>query len=86
MADHNPDPVESARHELGASLADMREAKLVSGLRRARLLVSGSAALPVHDHERITAGTERQVIERYGMTETLVTAACRPTVNPAPAQ
>ncbi|MFI6853110.1 hypothetical protein [Streptomyces sp. NPDC050416] len=26
MADHNPDPVEDARHQLGASLADMREA------------------------------------------------------------
>lgn len=26
MADHNPDLVESARHELGASIADMREA------------------------------------------------------------
>jgi len=26
MADHNPDLVEDARHELGASLADMREA------------------------------------------------------------
>lgn len=26
MADHNPGPVEDARHELGASLAEMREA------------------------------------------------------------
>ncbi|MGC9497140.1 hypothetical protein [Streptomyces sp. WG7] len=26
MADHNPGPVEDARHELGVSLADMREA------------------------------------------------------------
>ncbi|GAA3981006.1 hypothetical protein GCM10022384_32820 [Streptomyces marokkonensis] len=26
MADHNPGPVEDARRELGASIADMREA------------------------------------------------------------
>ncbi|GAA2802214.1 acyl-CoA synthetase [Streptomyces showdoensis] len=45
---------------------------LVRALAGARLLVSGSAALPVHDHERITAATERTVIERYGMTETLM--------------
>ncbi|WP_137989468.1 acyl-CoA synthetase [Streptomyces vilmorinianum] len=45
---------------------------LVRALAGARLLVSGSAALPVHDHERITAATGRTVIERYGMTETLM--------------
>jgi malonyl-CoA/methylmalonyl-CoA synthetase len=41
------------------------------------LLVSGSAALPVHDHQRITAATGQQVVERYGMTETLMNTSVR---------
>ncbi|MFF8353805.1 acyl-CoA synthetase [Streptomyces chartreusis] len=45
---------------------------LAQALGKARLLVSGSAALPVHDHERITAATGQRVVERYGMTETLM--------------
>ncbi|MEU9998891.1 acyl-CoA synthetase [Streptomyces sp. NPDC050848] len=48
---------------------------LVRALAQARLLVSGSAALPVHDHERIAAATGRTVVERYGMTETLMNTA-----------
>ncbi|GAA2523776.1 MULTISPECIES: acyl-CoA synthetase [Streptomyces] len=51
--------------------------ELVKALAGARLLVSGSAALPVHDHERIAAATGRRVIERYGMTETLMNTAVR---------
>ncbi|WP_424189774.1 AMP-binding protein [Actinokineospora sp. G85] len=39
---------------------------------RARLLVSGSAALPAADHARITRATGQQVVERYGLTETLM--------------
>ncbi|WP_077795927.1 acyl-CoA synthetase [Streptomyces sp. JHA26] len=50
---------------------------LAKALAGARLLVSGSAALPVHDHERITAATGRHVIERYGMTETLMLCSSR---------
>ncbi|GAA2732483.1 acyl-CoA synthetase [Streptomyces nogalater] len=50
---------------------------LAGALARARLLVSGSAALPVHDHERIAAATGRRVIERYGMTETLMNTSVR---------
>jgi malonyl-CoA/methylmalonyl-CoA synthetase len=50
---------------------------LAKALARARLLVSGSAALPVHDHERITAATGQRVIERYGMTETLINTSVR---------
>ncbi|MFD0314833.1 acyl-CoA synthetase [Streptomyces flavalbus] len=53
------------------------EPALVKGLSTARLLVSGSAALPVHDHERIAAATGRRVIERYGMTETLMNTSVR---------
>ncbi|MFJ8856958.1 acyl-CoA synthetase [Streptomyces sp. NPDC102451] len=50
---------------------------LAKALAGARLLVSGSAALPVHDHERITAATGRGVVERYGMTETLMNTGVR---------
>ncbi|MET8771968.1 acyl-CoA synthetase [Streptomyces sp. NPDC004658] len=51
--------------------------ELARALAGARLLVSGSAALPVHDHERIAAATGRRVIERYGMTETLMNTSVR---------
>lgn len=50
---------------------------LAEALAGARLLVSGSAALPVHDHDRITTATGRRVIERYGMTETLMNTSVR---------
>ncbi|MET8566933.1 acyl-CoA synthetase [Streptomyces sp. NPDC004783] len=53
------------------------DAELAKALAGARLLVSGSAALPVHDHERITAATGRRVVERYGMTETLMLCSSR---------
>ncbi|MCQ9135245.1 acyl-CoA synthetase [Streptomyces hilarionis] len=53
------------------------EPALAEALAGARLLVSGSAALPVHDHERIAAATGRRVVERYGMTETLMNTAVR---------
>ncbi|QYX83293.1 acyl-CoA synthetase [Streptomyces akebiae] len=55
---------------------------LAKALGRARLLVSGSAALPVHDHERIAAATGRRVIERYGMTETLMNTSVRADGEP----
>jgi malonyl-CoA/methylmalonyl-CoA synthetase len=53
------------------------EPELAKALGGARLLVSGSAALPVHDHERIAAATGRRVVERYGMTETLMNTSVR---------
>ena len=43
----------------------------------ARLLVSGSAALPATDHVRICELTGQQILERYGMTETLMNAGVR---------
>jgi malonyl-CoA/methylmalonyl-CoA synthetase len=52
-------------------------AALAKALGGARLLVSGSAALPVRDHELITAATGQQVVERYGMTETLMNTSVR---------
>ncbi|MCH0540672.1 acyl-CoA synthetase [Streptomyces sp. MUM 203J] len=55
---------------------------LVKALAGARLLVSGSAALPLPDHERITAATGRRVVERYGMTETLMLTSVRPGAEP----
>ncbi|WP_415956871.1 acyl-CoA synthetase [Streptomyces sp. 021-4] len=57
---------------------------LAWSLTGARLLVSGSAALPVHDHERIAAATGRRVIERYGMTETLMNTGIRADGAPRP--
>ncbi|WP_175411105.1 acyl-CoA synthetase [Streptomyces sp. TRM64462] len=54
--------------------------ELAKALAGARLLVSGSAALPLPDHERITAATGRRVVERYGMTETLM--LCSVGVDP----
>ncbi|RZB15368.1 acyl-CoA synthetase [Streptomyces sp. F001] len=62
-------------HRIAEDLAD--SPSLAKGLTGARLLVSGSAALPVHDHERIAAATGRRVIERYGMTETLMNTSIR---------
>lgn len=56
--------------------------ELAAALGRARLLVSGSAALPLHDHERITAATGRRVVERYGMTETLMNTSVRADGEP----
>ncbi|MGW5660803.1 acyl-CoA synthetase [Streptomyces sp. NPDC003758] len=62
-------------HRIAEALpADPELAKALAG---ARLLVSGSAALPVHDHERIAAATGRRVVERYGMTETLMNTSVR---------
>ncbi len=51
--------------------------ELVGALARARLLVSGSAALPASEHARLGRLTGRTVIERYGMTETLMNTAIR---------
>ncbi|MFB6776629.1 acyl-CoA synthetase [Streptomyces sp. NPDC056352] len=59
-------------------------AGLAKALAGARLLVSGSAALPVHDHERIAAATGRGVVERYGMTETLMNTGVRADCEPRP--
>jgi malonyl-CoA/methylmalonyl-CoA synthetase len=45
---------------------------LAEAFARARLLVSGSAALPVSVHERIRELTGQTIHERYGLTETLM--------------
>jgi len=46
-------------------------------LRRARLLVSGSAPLPGTVFEGLRALTGHRPVERYGMTETLITVSAR---------
>jgi len=51
--------------------------EIARALRRARLLVSGSAALPAADHERMRRLTGQCIVERYGMTETLMNTAVR---------
>ncbi|MEU9124782.1 acyl-CoA synthetase [Streptomyces sp. NPDC048506] len=62
-------------HRLAAAVG--HDPALAKALAGARLLVSGSAALPLTDHERIAAATGRRVIERYGMTETLMNTSVR---------
>ncbi|MEU3273613.1 acyl-CoA synthetase [Saccharomonospora sp. NPDC006951] len=62
-------------HRIATEVAENPE--LAKALRGARLLVSGSAALPVHDHQHITAATGQQVVERYGMSETLMNTSVR---------
>ncbi|MET9670343.1 acyl-CoA synthetase [Streptomyces sp. NPDC006475] len=69
-------------HRLAESLDEDRE--LAKALAGARLLVSGSAALPVHDQTRIRTATGRPVIERYGMTETLMNTSVRVDGEPRP--
>jgi malonyl-CoA/methylmalonyl-CoA synthetase len=46
-------------------------------LARARLLVSGSAALPARESERLLRLFGQRVVERYGLTETLILCAAR---------
>ena len=54
---------------LDAASPDDRAA-IVAGCQRLRLMVSGSAALPVTVFERWAALTGHRLLERYGMTET----------------
>jgi malonyl-CoA/methylmalonyl-CoA synthetase len=59
----------AAEAELDRTVAD--------GLRRARLLVSGSAPLPAPVFERLAEATGQRIVERYGLTETLMNTAVR---------
>jgi malonyl-CoA/methylmalonyl-CoA synthetase len=54
-----------------------REPDVARALGRARLLVSGSAALPAVEHERIERVCGQRIAERYGMTETLMNTGVR---------
>jgi malonyl-CoA/methylmalonyl-CoA synthetase len=57
---------------------------LAAALAGARLLVSGSAPLPAAEHARLERLTGRGVVERYGLTETLMNTAIRADGEPAP--
>ncbi|MGI8505968.1 MAG: acyl-CoA synthetase [Solirubrobacteraceae bacterium] len=67
-------------------LADAAEQSpsLAAALRHARLLVSGSAPLPPSEHERLKRLGGQAVLERYGLTETLMNTAIRFDGEPAP--
>jgi len=54
-----------------------RDATAAAALSRARLLVSGSAPLSASTFRRIEVATGQQIVERYGMTETLINTAVR---------
>jgi fatty acid CoA ligase FadD36 len=56
-------------------VADDRDA--AAALTSARLLVSGSAPLPVQVYERLAERTGHQPVERYGATESLITISTR---------
>lgn len=60
-------------------LAEAAEADpaVAAALGRARLLVSGSAALPGQTFERIKRASGQEIVERYGLTETLIDTAVR---------
>jgi malonyl-CoA/methylmalonyl-CoA synthetase len=62
-------------HRLASECEENRA--LAEAFGRARLLVSGSAALPAIEHERIERLTGQRIAERYGMTETLMNTAVR---------
>jgi malonyl-CoA/methylmalonyl-CoA synthetase len=54
-----------------------QDPEVARGFASARLLVSGSAALPAAEHERIERLTGQKIAERYGMTETLMNTGVR---------
>jgi malonyl-CoA/methylmalonyl-CoA synthetase len=60
-------------------LADAAESEpeVAHALGAARLLISGSAALPMRQHARIARVSGKGVYERYGLTETLIACAVR---------
>jgi malonyl-CoA/methylmalonyl-CoA synthetase len=60
---------------LAAEVANSPE--LATAVGQARLLVSGSAPLQVTVHRRIEESTGQCVVERYGLTETLINTAVR---------
>jgi malonyl-CoA/methylmalonyl-CoA synthetase len=62
-------------HRLGEAAEE--DGQVAEALGGARLLVSGSAALPAVEHQRIERLTGQRIVERYGMTETLMNAAVR---------
>jgi malonyl-CoA/methylmalonyl-CoA synthetase len=64
-------------HRLGRAAEAAGGSLITDALRGARLLVSGSAALPAPEFERIRRLCGQEIVERYGMTETLMNLAVR---------
>jgi malonyl-CoA/methylmalonyl-CoA synthetase len=62
-------------HRIGLEAKD--NSRIADAFRRARVLVSGSAPLPAVEHERIERLTGQRIVERYGMTETLMNVSVR---------
>ncbi|MDQ4058502.1 MAG: acyl-CoA synthetase [Actinomycetota bacterium] len=62
-------------HRLAGALES--DAALAPAVRGARLLVSGSAPLAVREHDRIERATGHRIVERYGLTETLMNCSVR---------
>src|SRR5919202_2101777 len=62
-------------HRLAADAE--RDPDIARAIGRARVLVSGSAALPATEHARIERLCGQRIVERYGMTETLMNTAVR---------
>ena len=54
-----------------------RDPTLARGVAEARVLVSGSAPLPASQHIRFERLTGQRIVERYGMSETLMNSAVR---------
>jgi acyl-CoA synthetase (AMP-forming)/AMP-acid ligase II len=50
----------------------------LAAMATARLLVSGSAALPAPVFERVRRSSGHRLVERYGLTESLIVTAARP--------
>ena len=62
-------------HRLAADAE--QDEDMARALGRARVLVSGSAPLPAAEHARIERLTGQRIVERYGMSETLMNTAVR---------
>jgi malonyl-CoA/methylmalonyl-CoA synthetase len=52
-----------------------RDGSVAAAIGRARLVVSGSAPLPTRDWRRIERATGQRIVQRYGLTETLMNCA-----------
>ncbi len=79
LRDHGEAAVLFAVPTMYHRLCDAAESApaIAEALRTARLLVSGSAPLPLREHVRIERLTGHRAIERYGLTETLINCSTR---------
>src|SRR3954453_21121912 len=62
-------------HRLAADAE--KDGDIARAVGEARVLISGSAALPATEHARIEKLTGHRIVERYGMSETLMNTAVR---------